>query len=192
MKTISEPLTKPHKYFAKWQEASRKDVERAFAVLQRKFQFLVKAVEQWYIEDITTIVQSCIILHNMMVEVRLNRDEEEDYTWYDFNNNINENNNSTTVDPAIEFVEWQEAERALHQRLQEAFYDGPAVDVDDNNYKRRQELLNFRQEVINRRWDCLYSKTEHFELYVIPSSTNCNVIKNNNNSNNNKGWKPAH
>jgi hypothetical protein len=178
VKTISEPLTKPHKYFAKWQEASRKDVERAFAVLQRKFQFLVKAVEQWYIKDITTIVQSCIILHNMMVEVRLNRDEEEDYTWYDFNNNINdnnnninennnninENNNSTTVDPAIEFVERQEPERALHQRLQEAFYDGPAVDVDDNNYKRRQELLNFRQEVINRRWDCLYSKTEHFEL----------------------------
>ncbi len=76
----------------------------------------------------------------MMVEVRLNWDEEEDYTWYDFNNNINENNNninknnnSTTVDPAIKFVEWQEAERALHQRLQEAFYDGPAVDVDDNN-----------------------------------------------------------
>ncbi len=106
-----------------------------------------------------------------MVEVPLNRDEEEDYTWYDFNNNmnennnnINENNNSTTVDLAIEFVERQEAERALHQRLQEAFYDGPAVDVDDNNYKRRQELLNFRQEVINRRWDCLYSKTEHFEL----------------------------
>ena len=65
----------------------------------------MKAVEQWYIEDVTTIVQSCIILHNMMVEVRLNRDEEEDYTWYDFINNINENNNSTTVDPAIKFVE---------------------------------------------------------------------------------------
>jgi hypothetical protein len=65
----------------------------------------VKAVEQWYIEDVTTIVQSCIILHNMMVEVRLNRDEEEDYTWYDFNNNINENNNCTSVNPAIEFVE---------------------------------------------------------------------------------------
>ncbi len=67
-----------------------------------------------------------------MVEVHLNRDEEEDYTWYNFNNNINEhnnnineNNNSTTVDPAIEFVERQEAERALHQCLQEAFYDGP-------------------------------------------------------------------
>jgi hypothetical protein len=43
-----------------------------------------------------------------MVEVRLDHDEEENYTWYDFNNIINENNNdnnNTTVDPAIEVVE---------------------------------------------------------------------------------------
>ncbi len=126
-----------------------------------------------------------------MVEVCLTRDEEEDYTWFDFNNNnINEINNITTVNLGNEFVEWQEAESALHQHLQEAFYDGPAVDVDDNNYKRWQELLNFWQEVINRRWDCLYSKTEHFEL----RDTIINYLQRNkkNNNNNNKGWKPAH
>jgi hypothetical protein len=108
IKTISEPLTKPHKYFAKWQEGSQKDVERAFAKLQRKFHFFVKALEQWYIEDITTIVQSCIILHNMMVEVHLDQDEQEDYTWYNFDDNINENNNdnnNTLVSPAIEIIE---------------------------------------------------------------------------------------
>ncbi len=76
-----------------------------------------------------------------MVEVCFDQDKKGDYTWYDFNNNINENNNvnnSTTDDPASEFVEWQEAERVLHHHLQEAFYDGTAVDANDNNYKRQR------------------------------------------------------
>jgi hypothetical protein len=45
VKTMSEPLTNPHKKYAKWQEASRKNVEHAFGVLQQKFQFLVRDVE---------------------------------------------------------------------------------------------------------------------------------------------------
>ncbi len=48
-----------------------------------------------------------------MVEVCLDLGKEEDYTWYDFKNCINENNNdnnNATVNPAIKFGEWQEAE----------------------------------------------------------------------------------
>ncbi len=116
-----------------------------------------------------------------MVEVHLDQDEQEDYTWYNFDDNINENNNdnnNTLVSPAIEIIEWQEAERALHHCLHEAFYDGPAVDVDDNYYKRQQEMLNCQQEVINRRWDCLYDKTEHFELHdTIINQLQCNKAK---------------
>jgi len=48
VKTMSEPLTDPHKKYAKCQEASRKDVEHAFGVLQQKVQFSVRDVEQWY------------------------------------------------------------------------------------------------------------------------------------------------
>jgi hypothetical protein len=121
VKTMSEPLTDPHKKYAKWQEASRKDVERAFGVLQRKFQFLVRDVEQWYVSDITEAVETCIILHNMMVEERRDRDEEEQHNWYDFNNNDIEHNNNAPIDPAEEFVERQQAETELHTRLQHFF-----------------------------------------------------------------------
>ena len=110
------------------------------------------------------VITCCIILHNMMVEVRLNRDEEEDYTWYDFINNINENNNSTTVDPAIK---WQEAERALHQCLQEAFYDGPAVDVDENNYIKRVSIKKPFSDVENKHaiiGTMYFKKAKYFKI----------------------------
>ena len=71
VKTMSEPMTVNHKRFAGWQESSRKDVERGFGVLQRKFHILVKDFEQWYIDDIKAIVECCIIMDNMMVEERL-------------------------------------------------------------------------------------------------------------------------
>ena len=180
---MSEPLTDHHKRYAKWQEASRKDVERAFGVLQRKFYFLVKDVEQWYVSDITGAVETCVILHNMMVQQRVNRDEQELHDWYEYNNNDdaptdnyninnnddpihnnNINNNDAPVDPAEEFVERQRAETDLHQRLQELFYDGPAIDVEVENYQQQRILFNFHQEVINRRWECLHDSSEFFRL----------------------------
>ena len=47
VKTLSEPLTNLEKAFAAWQEGARKDIERAFGVLQRKFHFLVNSIELW-------------------------------------------------------------------------------------------------------------------------------------------------
>jgi hypothetical protein len=94
---MSEPLTDHHKKYAKWQEASRKDVERAFGVLQRKFYF-VKDVEQLYVSDITKAVETCVILHNMMVQEHVDRDEQELHDWCEYNNNDDaptDNNNIT-------------------------------------------------------------------------------------------------
>ena len=56
VKTLSEPLTKREKAFAGWQEIARKDIERAFGVLQRKFHFLVNSIELWYASDVHEIV----------------------------------------------------------------------------------------------------------------------------------------
>lgn len=42
VKPISEPIGRLQLRYASWQEASRKDIERAFGVLQRKFHILVK------------------------------------------------------------------------------------------------------------------------------------------------------
>jgi hypothetical protein len=64
-KTISEPTNKLAKTYASWQEASRKSIERAFGVFGRRFQIVVRKVEQWYISDIKNIVDCCVILHNI-------------------------------------------------------------------------------------------------------------------------------
>jgi len=80
-------------YFAKKQEAARKDVERAFGVLQARFAILRGPARFWKQETLANIMYACIILHNMIVEderdsyvVRFNdteeynvRDEDEHY-----------------------------------------------------------------------------------------------------------------
>ena len=87
VKTIQEPGDGLSSYYAAWQEAARKDIERAFGVLQRKFHILIKDYELWYIADIGMIVEACIILHNMMVAERIARNEEEGSAWYEYSNN---------------------------------------------------------------------------------------------------------
>ena len=54
-------------YFSKWQESACKDIEKAFSVLQQKFQALTCSFEQWEAGDIHDMAMTCIILHNMMV-----------------------------------------------------------------------------------------------------------------------------
>jgi hypothetical protein len=69
-------------WFAKWQEASRKDIERVFGVLKAKFHFLLTRIELWHIGEITDVVGTCMILHNMMVAHRMDNDEEEAADFY--------------------------------------------------------------------------------------------------------------
>jgi len=58
------------KHFATNQEAMRKDIEQSFALLQGQFQILAQPALQWYPGNLTQIMNTCIILHNMLVEYR--------------------------------------------------------------------------------------------------------------------------
>ncbi|XP_047320973.1 putative nuclease HARBI1 [Impatiens glandulifera] len=68
VQTIHEPRGPKKKYFAMKQEACRKDVERAFGVLQSRFAIVVGPVRYWRKEVMHDIMTTCIILHNMIVE----------------------------------------------------------------------------------------------------------------------------
>ena len=72
------------------------------------------------------------------------------------------------LDPAWEYVEQQDAEMSLHHCLQDQFYNGPAVNIHDNNYQRLHQLFNLQQEAVNQRCKCLHSKEDHYKL--------CNAI----------------
>ena len=74
VKTISRPQGDKRKLFAKYQEGQRKDVERAFGVLQARFAIIRGPARFWDKEKLGRIMRACIILHNMIVE-----DERDTY-----------------------------------------------------------------------------------------------------------------
>jgi hypothetical protein len=68
VKSISQPMGNKNKYFAKAQEAARKDVERAFGILQSRFAIVRGAGRLWDTETLGNIMKACVIMHNTIVE----------------------------------------------------------------------------------------------------------------------------
>ena len=68
VKTISAPIGPKQEYFASSQEAARKDVERAFGVLQARFAIVARPARFWSLKFISQVLKCCIVLHNMIVE----------------------------------------------------------------------------------------------------------------------------
>ena len=68
---LKEPVTDRETYFTTWQEKARKDVERAFGVLQGKFQWVARPIHLYHLNGIATRVSCCLILHNMCVSDRV-------------------------------------------------------------------------------------------------------------------------
>jgi hypothetical protein len=71
IKTISAPISNKHKVYAQCQEACRKDVERAFGVLQARWKILHSPARLWHQEDLNYIMRACIVLHNMIYVMKL-------------------------------------------------------------------------------------------------------------------------
>ena len=68
VKTLRQPAGARRQYFARKQEAARKDVERAFGVLQARWVILRCPTRVWHEDDVANIMLACIILHNMIIE----------------------------------------------------------------------------------------------------------------------------
>ncbi|KAI3664965.1 hypothetical protein L6452_43580 [Arctium lappa] len=62
------PQDAKRKLFKQRQESARKDVERAFGVLQSRWSIIKGPSRMWYKEQLRDIMHTCIILHNMIVE----------------------------------------------------------------------------------------------------------------------------
>uniref|UniRef100_A0A0D3CQP1 DDE Tnp4 domain-containing protein n=1 Tax=Brassica oleracea var. oleracea TaxID=109376 RepID=A0A0D3CQP1_BRAOL len=78
IQSISLPQGPKAALFAQCQEAVRKDVERAFGVLQARFAIVKNPALCWDKVKIGKIMRACIILHNMIVE-----NERDQHTQYD-------------------------------------------------------------------------------------------------------------
>uniref|UniRef100_A0A0D3A6Q7 DDE Tnp4 domain-containing protein n=1 Tax=Brassica oleracea var. oleracea TaxID=109376 RepID=A0A0D3A6Q7_BRAOL len=78
VQSIRLPQGEKKSLFAKNQEVVRKDVERAFKVLQVRFAIVKNPSKLWDKDKIANIMRACIILHNMIVE-----DERSSFTQFD-------------------------------------------------------------------------------------------------------------
>ena len=71
VKGIKDPLSDKEKEYTKWQEATRKDIERAFGVLRSRWKFMAFPIHLMKVDKICHRVQTCLILHNMGVSDRV-------------------------------------------------------------------------------------------------------------------------
>nr|XP_029732097.1 uncharacterized protein LOC115268186 [Aedes albopictus] len=79
VQTIPSPIGQKRKHFAEMQESARKDVERVFSVLTGRFAIIKSPARLWNKETLESIMRTCIILHNMIIE-----DERDDSTAFDY------------------------------------------------------------------------------------------------------------
>ena len=94
VQSISLPQGPKAALFAQHQEGVRKNVERAFGVLQARFGISKNPARIWVKAKIGKIMRACIILHNMIVE-----DERDGYTQFDVSEfQQGEDNGSSHVD----------------------------------------------------------------------------------------------
>lgn len=68
--SISEPVTMKEKLYASIQEAVRKDIERAFGVLQSKWNIICRPSKFMTVDIMKDVMKCAIIMHNMCVEER--------------------------------------------------------------------------------------------------------------------------
>ncbi|KAK3183819.1 hypothetical protein Dsin_031105 [Dipteronia sinensis] len=68
IQTIHDPRGRKKKLFAMKQEGCRKDVERAFGVLQSRFAIVTGPTRFWHKHVLYDIMTTCIIMHNMIIE----------------------------------------------------------------------------------------------------------------------------
>lgn len=68
VRTIHAPMDPKKMYFAKKQEACKRDVEHAFELLQSRFAIVANPARIWSKSDLEDIMFACIIMHNMIIE----------------------------------------------------------------------------------------------------------------------------
>jgi Plant transposon protein len=163
VKTLDVPIGKENKTFASWQESSRKDIERTFGILQRKFHYLVRPFEQWEMEEIKDIMLTCILLHNWMVTVRVERDEQETADFYQLVEAAAADDQATNEDADLQVMHNDDAHYAVLENLNAAF-GGGIQELEGTLAERKAQFFDRDHQMAHHRWLCLHDEEEHVRL----------------------------
>jgi hypothetical protein len=182
VKTISEPRNQWEALYAIWQEAKRKDVERGFSVIKKKFGFLQIPFQTDDIENIAEIVYCCFILHNMAVEERILSSEDMSVSA-DFYECV-ENEKVPDVEPAgtmaaMAFIQ-QENEAFTDRKLEINRLAELGIDIYYPSIAKRAidvNVLDISKRLAHQRWKKLYDFMEHKRLQAaIIEELNINIF----------------
>ncbi|KAL9667178.1 hypothetical protein QQ045_001527 [Rhodiola kirilowii] len=111
VKTIPSPQGNKRKYFAASQEFARKDVERAFGVLQSRFAIIRGPSRFWDVDTMKYIMFTCIIMHNMIVEDERDLHTPE-YNYDAVGESVNVSLNRNRTRNIMEFIQ-------VHHRIRD-------------------------------------------------------------------------
>jgi Plant transposon protein len=144
---MNVPIYTAEKKFTKWQESTRKDIERAFGVLQGKFQYIARPIEDHGLEQIGKRVKTCLILHNMCVADRIMGGVHARYN------------------PAARFST-EEASSVEVPSDRERVQGGP-LDPKERSYIGLRKETRQEQELITKRvqWRLLADPVQHVRLH---------------------------
>eukprot|EP00173_Palmaria_palmata_P001450 Plantae.Rhodophyta-Palmaria_palmata.ctg18086.p1 GENE.Plantae.Rhodophyta-Palmaria_palmata.ctg18086~~Plantae.Rhodophyta-Palmaria_palmata.ctg18086.p1 ORF type:complete len:169 (+),score=21.43 Plantae.Rhodophyta-Palmaria_palmata.ctg18086:328-834(+) len=78
-KPIHSPVDAREAHLCERQESTRKDVERFFGCLQGRFKILRNDSFEFDAAFIVSISNCCVILHNMLAELRLSGELDDEY-----------------------------------------------------------------------------------------------------------------
>ena len=105
VKAITEPSTAAERAFTKWQESARKDIERAFGVLQCRWQCVARPIHLMNLTHIRHMVQASLIFHNMGVSDRVM--EGDVYATYDPTASLVDDMEEDRVEQPLDLAERQ-------------------------------------------------------------------------------------
>ena len=71
VKAMLHPSVEEDCRYTKWQESARKDIERAFGVMQARFKSICNPIYLMDEESIYNLVACCLVMHNMCVQERI-------------------------------------------------------------------------------------------------------------------------
>ncbi|KAL3629716.1 hypothetical protein CASFOL_026938 [Castilleja foliolosa] len=141
VQSIQMPQGNKQQCFAKQQESCRKDVERAFGVLQARFAIVRQPARTWDLEVLGKIMRACIILHNMIVE-----DERDSYSrnWenIDFEPSNNPSSSASSSVQTDVLPEFQ-----VHVRDRSGTNNHTRAELRD-----RSQHLQLKKDLIDHIW----------------------------------------
>jgi hypothetical protein len=68
LRAFKRPTSTKEKLFTKLQESMRKDIERAFGVMHKRWHVLATPSRMWSVHKMEKTMYTCIILHNLIID----------------------------------------------------------------------------------------------------------------------------